>query len=289
MSSPGLEAHTLQDLMLRLLIAAAVALAILEAVPLPWNVLLLIALVAVLGEWTRHPIWIYSKRAARHAGHGTVWMIGRTRHNSRVRRARAKAGLSGPLGDRFECPRCGRLASVGAAMTERDRLVADWLNLPLDKWELLDAAALKSPQPIRAATLQKIASISFDDADAALWGASHVLLLAPDGDGYRSCRLFCPECYESASTSFEAELNREPEPEPTRPTREPIPAQLRFRVLSRDHFRCQYCGRSQAEGAVLHLDHVVPFSKGGPTTEDNLITACMDCNLGKTDRDVLPS
>ena len=104
MSSPGLEAHTLQDLMLRLLIAAAVALAILEAVPLPWNVLLLIALVAVLGEWTRHPIWIHSKRAARHAGHGTVWVIGRTRHNNRVRRARAKAGLSGPLGDRFECP-----------------------------------------------------------------------------------------------------------------------------------------------------------------------------------------
>lgn len=279
----------MQALMLRLLIAVAVALAILEAVPLPWNVLLLVALVAVLGEWTRHPIWVYSKRAARRAGYGTFWLIGRTRHDSRVRRARAKAGLSGPFGDRFECPMCGRLASVRDAMTERDRLVADWLDLPLDRWEQLDAAAVKSAQPIRAATLQKIASISFDDADADLWGASHVLLLAAEGDGYRACRLFCPECYKRASASFEAELNREPEQTPVRPTREPIPAQLRFRVLSRDHFRCQYCGRSQAEGAVLHLDHVVPFSKGGPTTEDNLITACMDCNLGKTDRDVLPA
>jgi hypothetical protein len=284
-----MEAHALQALMLRLLIAVAVALAILEAVPLPWNVLLLVALVAVLGEWTRHPIWVYSKRAARRAGYGTFWLIGQTRHDSRVRRARAKAGLSGPFGDRFECPMCGRLASVRDAMTERDRLVADWLDLPLDRWEQLDAAAVKSAQPIRAATLQKIASISFDDADADLWGASHVLLLASDGDGYRACRLFCPECYKNASAGFEAELNREPEQTPVRPTREPIPAQLRFRVLSRDHFRCQYCGRSQAEGAVLHLDHVVPFSKGGPTTEDNLITACMDCNLGKTDRDVLPA
>lgn len=263
--------------------------AILEAVPLPWNVLLLAALVAVLGEWTRHPVWLYSKRAIRAAGHAGLWVVGRTRHDSRIRRARAKAGMSGPFGERFECPRCGRLSSVRDAMTERDRLVADWLDIPLGKWELLDAAALKSSQPIRAATLQKIASIPFDDADAALWGASHVLLLATEGDGYRACRLFCPECYKSASASFEAELNREPEQTPVRPTREPIPAQLRFRVLSRDHFRCQYCGRSQAEGAVLHLDHVVPFSKGGPTTEGNLITACVDCNLGKTDRDVLPA
>ena len=275
--------------MIRLAVAAVVALVVLEAVPPPLNVLLLVALVAVLGEWTRHPIWAYLKRAARHGGRAGLWLISRTRHDSRNRRARAKAGLSGPFGDRFECPRCGRLASVRDAMTERDRLVADWLEFPLDKWEQLDAAALKSAQPIRAATLQKIASISFEDADADLFCASRVLLLASDGDGYRACRLFCPECYKKASASFEEELNREPEQTPVRPTREPIPAQLRFRVLSRDHFRCQYCGRSQAEGAVLHLDHVVPFSKGGPTTEDNLITACMDCNLGKTDRDVLPA
>ena len=173
-------------------------------------------------------------------------------------------------------------------MTERDGLVADWLNLPLDKWELLDAAALKSPQPIRAATLQKIASISFDDADAALWGASHVLLLAPDGDGYRSSRLFCPSATRAPARALRR--NSTASQSQNRPDRRESPyRRSRFRVLSRDHFRCQYCGRSQAEGAVLHLDHVVPFSKGGPTTEENLITACMDCNLGKTDRDVLPS
>jgi HNH endonuclease len=285
--------------MLRLLIAAAVALAILEAVPLPWNALLLVALVVVLGEWTRHPVWLHIKRATRAAGRGALRatraagrgalrLIGHARHDRRILRARAKAGLSGPLGDRFECPRCGRLSTVRDAMTERDRLVTDWLNLPLDKWDQLDAAALKSPQPIRVATFQKIASLPFDDAEADLWGASRVLLLAAEGNGYRSCRLFCPDCYQRAGESFEKDLNREPETAPVRPTREPIPAQLRFRVLSRDHFRCQYCGRSQAEGAVLHLDHVVPFSKGGPTTEDNLITACMDCNLGKSAQAVIP-
>jgi hypothetical protein len=65
-------------------------------------------------------------------------------------------------------------------------------------------------------------------------------------------------------------------------TRPPIPAQLRFRVLQRDGFRCRYCGRGRAEGAILQLDRVVPFSKGGASTEDNLVTACSACNRGKS-------
>lgn len=56
---------------------------------------------------------------------------------------------------------------------------------------------------------------------------------------------------------------------------------LRFQVLRRDGFRCQYCGTSAAAGAVLHVDHIVPFSAGGDTTESNLRTACRNCNLGK--------
>jgi hypothetical protein len=59
---------------------------------------------------------------------------------------------------------------------------------------------------------------------------------------------------------------------------------LRFTVFTRDGFRCRYCGLSVDDGAVLQADHVVPQSKGGPTTLANLVTACMDCNLGKSDR-----
>lgn len=58
---------------------------------------------------------------------------------------------------------------------------------------------------------------------------------------------------------------------------------LRFRVFVRDGFRCRYCGISVDEGAILHVDHVVPQSRGGDTTLENLVTACIDCNLGKSD------
>jgi hypothetical protein len=57
---------------------------------------------------------------------------------------------------------------------------------------------------------------------------------------------------------------------------------LRFRIFHRDCFTCQYCGRSAPE-ATLHVDHVTPRSHGGDDQESNLITACQDCNLGKSD------
>ena len=59
---------------------------------------------------------------------------------------------------------------------------------------------------------------------------------------------------------------------------------LRYEVLRRDGFRCQICGASQADGAKLHVDHIIPVSKGGKTELNNLRTLCDMCNLGKSDK-----
>lgn len=56
---------------------------------------------------------------------------------------------------------------------------------------------------------------------------------------------------------------------------------LRFRVFERDGFTCQYCGEKPPE-VILHLDHIFPVSKGGKEEIENMITACADCNLGKS-------
>lgn len=58
---------------------------------------------------------------------------------------------------------------------------------------------------------------------------------------------------------------------------------LRFKVLMRDNFTCQYCGRTPKDGAKLHIDHIHPKSKGGLWMIDNLTTACFECNEGKKD------
>lgn len=58
---------------------------------------------------------------------------------------------------------------------------------------------------------------------------------------------------------------------------------LRYKILKRDGFRCQICGRSAEDGVKLHIDHIIPVSKGGKTVESNLRVLCEDCNLGKGD------
>ena len=59
---------------------------------------------------------------------------------------------------------------------------------------------------------------------------------------------------------------------------------LRYDVLKRDGFRCCLCGASASDGAVLHVDHIKPVSKGGKTEYNNLQTLCDRCNLGKSNK-----
>jgi HNH endonuclease/Homing endonuclease associated repeat len=72
---------------------------------------------------------------------------------------------------------------------------------------------------------------------------------------------------------------------PTRhKTNREVRAQLRYRVLARDHFKCRACGRSPATDPTvqLHIDHIHPWSRGGETVEENLQTLCEQCNAGKS-------
>lgn len=62
-------------------------------------------------------------------------------------------------------------------------------------------------------------------------------------------------------------------------------ARLRFLILERDDFTCRYCGR-RAPDVELHVDHAIAIIDGGSDHEDNLVTACQDCNLGKAGRSV---
>lgn len=59
-----------------------------------------------------------------------------------------------------------------------------------------------------------------------------------------------------------------------------IKPSLRWAVFARDGFACVYCGRMPPD-AILHCDHVRAESTGGRTTEENLVTSCEICNLGK--------
>jgi 5-methylcytosine-specific restriction endonuclease McrA len=65
------------------------------------------------------------------------------------------------------------------------------------------------------------------------------------------------------------------------PHRMPLPLSRRT-VLARDMYTCQYCGAQPAK-AELTIDHVIPRSRGGATTWENVVTACAPCNRRKGD------
>lgn len=60
-----------------------------------------------------------------------------------------------------------------------------------------------------------------------------------------------------------------------------VSKRLRYEVFRRDGHTCVYCGRS-APDVKLQPDHVVPEALGGRTQPANLVTACEDCNSGKS-------
>lgn len=69
--------------------------------------------------------------------------------------------------------------------------------------------------------------------------------------------------------------------------RKKVTGPLRFQVMVRDNFACQGCGNTPSpenNNVVLRVDHIVPVSKGGKTTLDNLQTLCHRCNHGKRDK-----
>jgi hypothetical protein len=63
--------------------------------------------------------------------------------------------------------------------------------------------------------------------------------------------------------------------------RKTISKKLRFEVFKRDNFTCQYCS-AKPPNVPLEIDHIIPVCKKGTNHIDNLITACFDCNRGKS-------
>lgn len=66
-----------------------------------------------------------------------------------------------------------------------------------------------------------------------------------------------------------------------RDERAKLTPKIRYQALKKYNYTCQYCGRTASDGVKLHVDHIIPVSRGGKTEMDNLTVACEECNIGK--------
>jgi 5-methylcytosine-specific restriction enzyme A len=90
------------------------------------------------------------------------------------------------------------------------------------------------------------------------------------------------EVNQKTPKPLKATVISQSKPQSTReekPTRY-IRSSVRVNVLSRDSYKCVFCGRNSKE-VTLEIDHIIPFSRGGSNESDNLQTLCFDCNRGK--------
>jgi hypothetical protein len=91
------------------------------------------------------------------------------------------------------------------------------------------------------------------------------------------CTVFghiCPVLYSAERITETIELRR---------TGRYIPFQTKIRVVRRDNYTCQHCGRHLLDNEV-EFDHVIPIAKGGSSEEHNIRLTCFDCNRNKSDR-----
>lgn len=100
-------------------------------------------------------------------------------------------------------------------------------------------------------------------------------------------RPVCDRCAQHIANTWSMAVSGEyitwpnpPRPKPAYKKRA-IPKTIRTQVFERDAYRCKHCGSHKD----LRADHIIPESKGGPTTVDNLQTLCVRCNSRKGTRD----
>jgi len=60
---------------------------------------------------------------------------------------------------------------------------------------------------------------------------------------------------------------------------------IRWQVFKRDNWKCTSCGRRAEDNTILHVDHIIPRSKGGRDVLENYQTLCETCNIGKSNKD----
>lgn len=108
---------------------------------------------------------------------------------------------------------------------------------------------------------------------------------------WRFNKWVCRRCIEYYEQELPRQLQRAEiqESESNQSERAKMTKALRWEVLARDEFTCKACGRSPLKGdrIKMHVDHIKPIAKGGKTVKPNLHTLCEECNLGKSDRELV--
>ena len=117
------------------------------------------------------------------------------------------------------------------------------------------------------------------------YGCKRILKLNSDnfykGDSVGFKKL-CKDCEKKRKQTPKFKAHRRRYYQETKEKTKKRRLKLRFEILAKYNFTCQYCGRKAPE-VILEIDHKYPKSKGGLSKIENYTVACKECNIGKGD------
>ena len=107
-------------------------------------------------------------------------------------------------------------------------------------------------------------------------------------NNFTSAQIRAPNYYSNHPTLGQNSINRSINHDYPSQRKRRVTPKMKVRVLERDNYTCQMCGKTVKDGVKLEVDHIHPFSKGGSDDISNLRTLCQECNRGKYDM-ILPN
>lgn len=141
-------------------------------------------------------------------------------------------------------------------------------------WSVMIISGIPSAEYAYSSDIKKVSAIygvdDFKPDDYDIYGL------------YHSCDII--DFFNSWEAALDHALDRKTKrTSDRRKKRKDISPRRRYTVLTRDEFRCVLCGASPrtSKEVQLHIDHIIPVSKGGSNSIDNLRTLCAECNIGK--------
>jgi hypothetical protein len=157
---------------------------------------------------------------------------------------------------------------------------AEFGETPTDLWHRAMGACNYELARIKPPSIKPKTSSGFSSQGTAAPVAAPYFVGNPDGQTEYVENPDGPPKYDPWRIPTSRKRSKKSGAPKPRPRRDHIPAKTEYRVFKRDQGKCSVCGKSAPE-AVIHIDHIVPVSKGGKSTYANLQLLCDRHNYGK--------
>lgn len=156
-------------------------------------------------------------------------------------------------------------------------------KLQKEKNEIISNAKKKAPAAIRLFSKKLHEKLGFNPIDLSNTYFPQYIFqyISKGGNSSRRCDIIMdPDNLEALVSYLSDTIARKKSAAGQRAL---MTRKLREKIKARDNYTCKICGNSieKEPNLLLEIDHVIPVSKGGLTTEDNLQTLCWRCNRSK--------